>query len=109
MMMMRIVIGSLNNHDVKGKENANRLNRLRLGKQQLCSYTLFCTFPCPRYTTMTSKLLVSPFLEDVNKHKTTTLYLFIYYYYYYHIIIIIILNLDTVLYNSTSEKLTNIR
>ena len=37
MMMMRIVIGSLNNDDVKGKENTNRLNRLRLAKQQLCS------------------------------------------------------------------------
>ena len=37
MMMMTIVIGSLNNDDVKGKENANRLNRLRLAKQQLCS------------------------------------------------------------------------
>ena len=43
MMMMRIVMGSLNNDDVKDTENANRLNRLRLGKQQLCSYTLFCT------------------------------------------------------------------
>ena len=37
MMMMRIVIESLNNDDVKGKENSNRLNRLRLAKQQLCS------------------------------------------------------------------------
>ena len=37
MMMMIIVIGSLNNDDVKGKENSNRLNRLRLAKQQLCS------------------------------------------------------------------------
>ena len=37
--MMRTIlktIGSLNN-DVKGKENANRLNRLRLGKQHLCT------------------------------------------------------------------------
>ena len=37
MMMMIIVIGSLKNDDIKGKENANRLNRLRLAKQQLCS------------------------------------------------------------------------
>ena len=54
---------------------------------------------------MTWNFLVSSFLEDVNKHKTTILYLFI----IIIIIIIIIFNLDTVFYNSTSEKLTNIR
>ena len=55
--MMRTIlktIGSLNN-DVKGKENANRLNRLSISKTT--------TLLVDHIT------LVSPFLKDVNKRQ----------------------------------------
>ena len=50
-ILMIIIINSelISNDDVKGKENANRLNRLRLAKKKKTLHLnhVFCTFPCP--------------------------------------------------------------
>ena len=53
-----------------GNENGKKSNRLRLAKQQLCTWiTLFCTFLCRHCTTATWKCLE-------REHKTTTFFFF---------------------------------
>ena len=66
----------------------------RTAKKQLCTcITLNCTFLCRHCTTTTWKFLISRFMADVNKRQRFSF---------------VFLNLDTLLSNSTPEKIANI-
>ena len=54
----------------------------------------FCTFPCLRFTTLTSNLLTSRFMENVNTTERFSAFLF--------------QKLDRAPYNSIPEKFANI-
>ena len=84
-------IGSWRQRQREGQKS----NRCRFAKQQLCTcITLFCTFLCRHCTTTTWKCLISLFCRE-REHKRTTLFF-------------LFLIFDTVLKNSTPEKLGNL-